>query len=202
MAIFNFNVLQSTFNLDLKSEVSTDCATYFQYEVLADDGDVLQISLSGTSTVPVTWTSQSYLVGSTVFNDWINETTKTLIYSNNGLRLIFSLENSGIAGFFNGAELTVVNVTQSSTRKVTGIRYIDGPSCNVPTSEITGDKHFTHTQALPSLIWSITHNLEKMTSVTIQDDSGNTVLGEINYTSIDTITITFISAVSGVAYLN
>ena len=130
MAIFNFNISQSTFDLTLVSEISTSCSTYFEYEVVADPGDALEVTLTGTSTVTVTWESQSYKVGSTVFSDWINETTKSLTYSSNGLRLIFAIENSGVAGFFNGAELTVVNTTQSSTRSLTGTRYNDSPSCN------------------------------------------------------------------------
>ena len=202
MAIFNFNVSQSTFDLTLVSEISTSCSTYFEYEVVADHGDALEVTLTGTSTVTVTWESQSYKVGSTVFSDWINEITKSLTYSSNGLRLIFAIENSGVAGFFNGAELTVVNTTQSSTRSLTGTRYNDSPSCNVPPASITGDKHFTHTEAVASTTWSITHNLQKMVSVSVQDTAGNTVHGEVSYTSTDTITITFLSAVAGVAYLN
>ena len=202
MAIFNFNVSQPTFDLTLVSEISTTCSTYFEYEVVADPGDALEFTLTGTSTVTVTWESQSYKVGSTVFSDWINEITKSLTYSSNGLRLIFSIENSGVAGFFNGAELTVVNTTQSSTISLIGTRYNDSPTCNIPPASITGDKHFTYTEAVGSATWSITHNLQKMVSVNVQDTAGNTVHGEVNYTSLDTITITFISAVAGVAYLN
>ena len=139
MAIFNFNVSQSTFDLTLMSEISTSCSTYFEYEVVADPGDVLEVTLTGTSTVIVTWENQSYKIGSTVFSDWINETTKSITYSSNGLRLIFSIENSGVTGFFNGAELTVVNTTQSSTRSLTGTRYNDSPSCNLMSLVIDED---------------------------------------------------------------
>ena len=85
---------------------------------------------------------------------------------------------------------------------MTGTRFNDSPSCNVPTAAITGDKHFTYTQSLPAAVWSISHNLDKMVSVSVQDTLGNTVHGEIAYTSTDTITITFINAFAGVAYLN
>lgn len=202
MAIFNLNISQSIFQLNLLSEISTDCATYFEYEVIATPGDVLDVTLLGTSTTTVTWVSQSYEVGPSVFTDWINEITKTITYSSSGLKLIFSIENSSVAGFFNGAELTVANTTTGVTKSLTGIRYNDGPSCNVPTAAITGDKHFVYTQSLPNTAWSISHNLDKMVSVTVQDTSGNTVHGEVAYTSTDTITITFINAVAGVAYLN
>ena len=202
MAIFNFNISESNFQLNLLSEISTDCATYFEYEVIATPGDVLDITLMGTSTTTVTWVSQSYEVGLAVFTDWINETTKTLTYSSSGLKLIFSIENSSVAGFFNGANLTVANTTTGVTKSLTGTRFNDSPSCNVPTAAITGDKHFTYTQSLPAAVWSISHNLDKMVSVSVQDTSGNTVHGEIAYTSTDTITITFINAFAGVAYLN
>ena len=134
MAIFNFNISQSNFQLNLLSEISTDCATYFEYKVIATPGDVLDITLMGTSTTTVTWVSQSYKVGLGVFTDWINETTKTLTYSSSGLKLIFSIENSSVAGFFNGAELTVANTTTGVTKSLTGTRFNDGPFCNVPTA--------------------------------------------------------------------
>tara|TARA_B100000768_G_scaffold138900_1_gene130152 strand:+ start:668 stop:1276 length:609 start_codon:yes stop_codon:yes gene_type:complete len=202
MAIFNFNISQSNFQLNLLSEISTDCATYFEYEVIATPGDVLDVTLLGTSTTTVTWVSQSYQVGPGVFTDWINELTKSITYSSSGLKLIFSIENSGVAGFFNGAELTVANTSIGVTKSLTGTRFNDSPSCNVVPSTITGDKHFTYTQSLPATSWSISHNLDKMVSVSVQDTSGNTVHGEVAYTSTDTITITFINAVAGVAYLN
>lgn len=46
------------------------------------------------------------------------------------------------------------------------------------------------------------HNLGKIPSVTIIDGSGNTVHGDIAYTDLNNLTITFNTAFAGTAYLN
>lgn len=64
------------------------------------------------------------------------------------------------------------------------------------------DKHFVHTQNSSSNSWSITHGLNKYPSVSIIDSGNNIVVGDIEYTSLNTITIRFNSSFSGKAYLN
>lgn len=68
--------------------------------------------------------------------------------------------------------------------------------------EISADKHFTFVQSSAAATWNITHNLGKFPSVSIVD-SGNTVVrGDIDYTSENTLTITFSAPFGGKAYLN
>lgn len=67
---------------------------------------------------------------------------------------------------------------------------------------IEADKTYTYTQATATQTWEITHNLAKYPSVTIVDSSGNIVIGEISYTDENNLTVTFMSAFSGKAYLN
>jgi hypothetical protein len=64
------------------------------------------------------------------------------------------------------------------------------------------DKHFVHTQNSSSNSWSITHGLNKYPSVSIIDSGNNIVVGDIEYTSLNTITIRFNASFSGKAYLN
>jgi len=66
----------------------------------------------------------------------------------------------------------------------------------------TRDIYHIHTQGIPSATWVITHNLKKYPSVTIVDSLGNVVIGEIQYTNINTVTLTFSGGFSGKAYLN
>lgn len=65
-----------------------------------------------------------------------------------------------------------------------------------------GDKHFTYTQLSASSTWSITHNLDKFPSVSIVDSGNNVVIGDIQYTNTNELTITFNASFSGKAYLN
>lgn len=65
-----------------------------------------------------------------------------------------------------------------------------------------GDAHFTHTQSTPSTTWSIEHNLGKKASVTVVDSADSVVYGDIEYTDLNNLTITFNGAFSGKAYLN
>jgi hypothetical protein len=62
--------------------------------------------------------------------------------------------------------------------------------------------HFTYTQSSASAVWNITHNLGKNPSVSVADSAGTLVMGEVDYINDNNLTITFISAFAGVAYLN
>ena len=63
--------------------------------------------------------------------------------------------------------------------------------------------HFTYTQAIPSDTWTINHNLNKKPSVIVVDSAGNVQIpDDIQITSDNSITIKFIAAFSGEAYLN
>jgi hypothetical protein len=67
---------------------------------------------------------------------------------------------------------------------------------------IDGDKSFVHNQMVASVSWTITHNLDKFPSVTVIDSSGSAVIGEVNYSTSNALTLTFSAAFTGVAYLN
>lgn len=66
----------------------------------------------------------------------------------------------------------------------------------------TRDIYHIHYQGIASDTWVITHNLKKYPSVTIVDSLDNVVIGDINYTNINTVTLTFNGGFSGKAYLN
>lgn len=65
-----------------------------------------------------------------------------------------------------------------------------------------GEGAFFHDQGLPSSVWSITHNLGKFPNCAIVDSGGTTVKGQITYIDQNSLTITFVGAFSGSAYLN
>ena len=57
-------------------------------------------------------------------------------------------------------------------------------------------------QNTASDVWSITHNLEKFPSVYSKDSANNVIIGEVEHTNNNTLTITFSASSTGTAYLN
>ena len=68
--------------------------------------------------------------------------------------------------------------------------------------EVEGDKNYVHIQMQASDTWEVVHNLGKYPSVTVVSDSGNTVVGDVVYTGLNSLTITFNAVFSGRAYMN
>ena len=75
--------------------------------------------------------------------------------------------------------------------------------------EGTANKYFTtsrvsyvHTQGVASNTWTVTHNLGFYPNVTVQDSSGTIYEGEILYTTLDSLTLTFSASFSGQAFLS
>lgn len=62
---------------------------------------------------------------------------------------------------------------------------------------------FTFEQEIPSAIWVITHNLGRNPSIVAVDSAGNAQIpDEVTYNSENQMTVQFISAFAGKAYLN
>lgn len=81
-----------------------------------------------------------------------------------------------------------------------------GPVVNVNEITVGGINTplvaYHHTQGTSSATWTINHNLGWYPNVTIQDSGGSIVEGEITYTSVNSLTVTFTGAFSGNAYLS
>lgn len=67
---------------------------------------------------------------------------------------------------------------------------------------IESDKYYEHDQSVSATTWNIAHNLNKNPAVTIIDTSGNNVEGEIAYTDLNNLTVTFNTGFTGKAYCN
>jgi hypothetical protein len=61
---------------------------------------------------------------------------------------------------------------------------------------------YTHTQSVASSTWVVNHNLSFYPNVTVKDSAGTIYEGEISYTSLGSLTLTFSSAFSGTAFLS
>lgn len=62
-------------------------------------------------------------------------------------------------------------------------------------------KRFTFTQAVAASEWVISHDLDGFPSVSIVDSAGTVVVGDVEYNSTSSITVSFESAFAGTAYL-
>ena len=104
------------------------------------------------------------------------------------------------------ANMGIVNAT---TNKYTDLAYkpeINGVTLlgNKTSAElgIVEDKTFVYTQAVPSTVWEIEHNLNKYPAIVIVDSGDSMVAGEVVYIDENNVRVTFNSAFSGKAYLN
>jgi hypothetical protein len=61
---------------------------------------------------------------------------------------------------------------------------------------------YHHVQGTSLATWTINHQLGWYPNVTVQDSGGSIVEGEITYTSVNSLTVTFTGAFSGNAYLS
>jgi len=108
------------------------------------------------------------------------------------LSLIGELSSSGnLYGVLNN------NIVKSESTD-----YVTEESLKEKLSEIIQDKAYMYEKSIASNTWDISHNLNKIPSVTVVDSSGNVVIGEINYKDFNNLQISFSGAFSGKAYLN
>ena len=61
---------------------------------------------------------------------------------------------------------------------------------------------YTHNQISTSSSWTINHNLGYYPAITIKDNSGQIIEGQITYNNGNTVTLDFSIAISGTAYLS
>lgn len=65
-----------------------------------------------------------------------------------------------------------------------------------------GDAYYRHVQQTPSTEWTIVHGLGKRPTITISDDTGEEVVGDIDYVDDNTVILRFSAAISGEAICN
>jgi len=88
-----------------------------------------------------------------------------------------------------GLKLVRVNAAED------GHEYVD-------PGALGNDLNYTHTQAVASASWVMPHLLGKNPSIACYDTSGNRVHGDVTFTDLNNLTVTFNTAFAGVAYLN
>ena len=65
-----------------------------------------------------------------------------------------------------------------------------------------GDKTYVHNQATLSPVWTVIHALGKYVAIEVVDTGGSIVIPNVQYDSVNQVTLTFGTATSGKAYCN
>lgn len=65
----------------------------------------------------------------------------------------------------------------------------------------TGGTGFTFNQMSALAVWTINHNLGRFPPVTIVNEEGDEVYGNVHYSSNNEVVVSFSAAFSGIAYL-
>lgn len=65
-----------------------------------------------------------------------------------------------------------------------------------------GKQNYTHDQQVPSTSWVIDHNLGFYPNIIIIDSTGEQVMGDVAFNTINRVTLTFSSAIFGIAQLS
>jgi hypothetical protein len=170
MAKFIINLESSDYSVE-NSSVVTDCSSSFLYEVSANQGDVIDISISGNNqgdfyTLNGVKTSFTNSIFGIVFN--------------NTLVIGFNLGNSGSTGVFHEAEISIRNNSSADALPYTNsvIRKNDAVDCgqaSLTANPNSGDNHVA--------VFTSSNNLEGTDDLTY-DGTTLDVTGEVLATSI------------------
>ena len=110
---------------------------------------------------------------------------------------ILEIHDPGVAGPPNTLALGSVTSGDTAAVSITGI----SPSQTINFVLPVGG-NYSHTQSVSSATWTITHNLGFRPAVSVVDSGGNHVIGDVNYVSVNVLTVSFSAPFGGSAYLS
>jgi hypothetical protein len=141
------------------------------------------------STVEVTKPSSKYVT--------VTKTTTVSTIDKNTGSNILEIHDPGVAGPANALAVGTVTTGTAAAVNITGVAPSQVLNFVLP---ISGS--YAHTQSVSSATWTITHNLGYRPAVSVVDSGGNHVVGDVNYISTNSLTISFSSPFGGSAYLS
>jgi hypothetical protein len=131
-----------------------------------------------------------------------------------GVQGTTGIGTQGVQGSTGSGTQGVQGSTGAGTQGLQGVQGIQG-NTGSGTQGVQGTKgdagsienlvsrvSYEHTQGAASNSWIINHNLGFKPNVTVVDSAGNIVEGEITYTNLNSLTVSFQSSFSGYAYLS
>jgi hypothetical protein len=122
--------------------------------------------------------------------------TTTVSSVSKPLEGILEIHDPGVAGPPNVLSVGTVT-TGTAAVNITGVAPSQVLNFVLPLSG-----SYAHTQSVSSATWTITHNLGYRPAVSVVDSGGNYVIGDVNYISTNSLTISFSSPFGGSAYLS
>ena len=90
----------------------------------------------------------------------------------------------------------------TATVRLSGIPGEPGPIGPIGPPGPATAAAYTHVQAVPAAVWTITHPLAFQPNVTVIDSSNEQVEGDVIFGPLGTISLVFSGAFSGTAYLS
>ena len=109
---------------------------------------------------------------------------------------VLEIHDPGVAGPPNVLSVGTVSTGEANV-VITGVAPSQVLNFVLPLSG-----NYSHTQSVSSATWTITHNLGYRPAVSVVDSGGNHVIGDVNYISTNSLTISFSSPFGGSAYLS
>lgn len=109
------------------------------------------------------------------------------------------LQNSGVT--VSEATSGLDQVTQAEAEAGTSTDVKAWSPADVKTA-VRALGHYRYETDVLLETWVINHNLNKYPSVVVKQTDGTAIIGEVNYTSMNTLEVYFNTAVKGTAYLN
>ena len=110
---------------------------------------------------------------------------------------LLEVHDPGVAGPPNVLAIGSVTSGAAPAVSITGV----APSQTINFVLPVGG-NYNHTQSTASSTWTITHNLGFNPAVSVVDSGGNHVIGDVNYVSVNALTISFSAPFGGSAYLS
>lgn len=167
------------------------------------DYDFNKNSILNAKLQPVTTAQRNALASGYNSSDagiTVYDTTLKLLYAWDGNEWDqMGISQTQIAQIEEAFNKTVVdiNITADNENRTITLVYRD----TLSIQETFKFSHI-HNQTVSSSTWSITHNLNKFPSVSIVDSSNAEVIGEVEHTNANSLTVKFSAPFSGKAFLN
>jgi hypothetical protein len=162
-----------------------------------------------------------------IFNKDVSVLGDLTLNLDNAVGHVLTIDGLGVVNYRTQAEMLIDMGVTPQVLTISGSVITlsgSGGSVNIPSYQVTeGDvtqhelaltvtssqisdfdelRSYVHDQGVPSLVWSINHNLNKYPSAAAIDTASTVVVGQVEYVDLNNLKITFNSSFSGEAYIN
>jgi hypothetical protein len=110
---------------------------------------------------------------------------------------VLEVHDPGVAGPPNTLSIGTVDAGVEPSVTITGIAPVQTLNFVLPVGG-----SYVHNQSISSATWTISHNMGFFPSVSVVDNGGNVVVGDVLYISENQVSISFSASFGGKAYLS